>query len=166
MKKYIGVLSVSLSGIGIYLFDKIWGAQIAWDKFQEFKFGNLLSTQISILSIIIFIGLSILIYFILKRLVQNDTIYNRKQRQLRKFDKMEDNQIGLLFRWRVHFDYDSNPYISDLETYCTKHGGPPVRFVNNRCLYQDCTNNRQAINIHNAKNYIESDLIDRWDKIK
>lgn len=166
MKKYIGIISVSLSGIGIYLFDKIWGSQIDWDKFREFKVGNLLSKQISLLSITIFIGLSILIYFILKRFVQKDTIYNRKQRQLRKIDKMVDIQNGLLFRWGVYFDYGSKPFISDLETYCTKHGEPPIRFVNNRCTYQDCTNHRQAINTHHVKNHIESDLINRWEKIK
>lgn len=166
MKKYIGIISVSLSGIGIYFFDKIWGSQIDWDKFREFKIGSLLSKQFSLLSFIVFLVFSILIYFVLKRFVQKDTIYNRKQRQLRKIDKMEDNQNGLLFRWRVFFDYGLKPHITDLETFCTKHGTPPIRFVNNRCPHTDCTNHRQAINNDYVQNHIESDLINKWEKIK
>jgi hypothetical protein len=166
MEKYIRIISVSVSGIGIYLFDKISGSHIDWEKFRELKIGNLLSKQFSLLNIIIFLGLSILIYFILKRFIKKDTIYNKKQRQLRKFDKMEENQNGLLFRWGVYFDFSSKPFISDLETFCTKHGTPPIRFVGNRCPIPNCTNNRQAITSQYMQNYIESDLIDKWEKIK
>jgi len=166
MKKYLGIISVCLSGLGVYLFDKIWGNQIDWEKFREFQIGNLLSRQISLLSILFFVIFFIVIYMSLKRLQKKDRLYNRKQRRLREINKMIDEQNGILFRWGVFFDLGSKPFIADLEIFCTKHGSPPIRFVNNRCPYPECSNHNQEINQFLVKNHIESDLIDKWEKTK
>ena len=65
----------------------------------------------------------------------------------------------------MYFDYET-PFISDLTPFCTKHPGPPLRFLQNRCPIDGCENSRNLFNYHATKNIIESDLIDRWEKLK
>lgn len=166
IKKYLGILAVALSGIGVYLFDKIWGDQINWEEFRKVDFGEFLATPITISEILIFFMLSVIIYLILRKFLKSDSIYSEKQNKLRKYDNTKDNQTDILFRWGVYFDYSGNPFISDLEAFCDKPPGPPIRFINNRCPDVNCQNSRQSINLCGVKNYIESDLIDRWNKMK
>ena len=166
IKKYLGILAVALSGIGVYLFDKIWGDQIDWEEFRKMDIGEFLATPITILEILVFLILSTIIYFVLRKFLKRDSIYSKKQNKLREYDNTKDNQTDILFRWGVYFDFSGQPFISDLEAFCDKHQGPPIRFINNRCPDTTCQNSRQSINLHGVKNYIESDLIDRWNKMK
>lgn len=166
IKKYLGILAVALSGIGVYLFDKIWGDQINWEEFRKVDIGEFLATPITILEMVVFLILSIIIYLILRKFFKNDSIYSKKQNKLRKYNSNKDPQNDILFRWGVYFDYSGNPFISDLEAFCDKHQGPPIRFINNCYPDSNCPNSRQSINLHGVQNYIESDLIDRWNKMK
>jgi hypothetical protein len=70
-----------------------------------------------------------------------------------------------LFKWGVFLDYET-PCISDLTAFCTKHGDTPIRFMGDSCSIQGCENSIQRIDRLAVKNLIESDLIDRWEKIK
>lgn len=166
MKKYIEIISVFLSGLGIYLFDKIWGDKINWGKVSEFPFGKILSKQISVLSILIFILLTIIIFFLFKKFLNKDSYYNKKQRKLREFNKMEDTQNDLIYRWNVYFDFGQKPHIGDLEIFCNKHGQIPIRFIGGNCSDSNCSNYNFNIDKYKLKNYIESILIEKWEKIK
>ncbi len=107
----------------------------------------------------------ILKYFYRKIFKKEKAYYSIKQQKLRSFNKTIDPSTGILFRWGVYFDYDT-PFISDLTAFCTKHGETPIRFISNRCPFNDCTNSHNRIDEYAVKNFIESDLIDRWEKIK
>ncbi len=165
MKKYIGIIAIVISGFGVYILDKTWGDKIAWDKLNDFKIGELLSRQVSVLSILIFILLSFLIYLLLKPLLRIDTFYSKKHRKLRKMNHSNDQKNGLLYRWRVGFEWTGKPFISDLEIYCTKHGNTPRRFVDNRCPIPDCINYNQEVHTKFIHNHWESYLVDQWEKI-
>jgi hypothetical protein len=119
---------------------------------------------------LVYIFLALVAYWILKYFhrkifKKEKSSYSVKQQKLRLFNNNTDHNIGILFRWGVHFDYDT-PFISDLTAFCTKHGETPIRFISNRCPFNDCTNSHNRIDEYAIKNFIESDLIERWEKIK
>ena len=117
-----------------------------------------------------YVLVGILIYWIAswsfkKIFRKSNSIYTKQQQKLREFNKSADTQAGLLFKWDVFFDYQT-PFIADLTVFCTKHGQTPIRFMGDRCSVPGCDNYRQQINTYALKNLIESDLIDRWEKLK
>ncbi|GAB4156253.1 MAG: hypothetical protein Tsb0033_06590 [Winogradskyella sp.] len=115
---------------------------------------------------LIYVVGGIFLFLLFKRIfTKKKGYYSSKQKKLREFNKTTDPNTDIMFRWGVYFDYDT-PFISDLTAFCTKHEGPPIRFVNDRCTLRDCENHRNRIDLHMVKNLIESDLIDRWEKIK
>lgn len=168
MKKVLPFLAVAFSGFLVYLFDKIWGNSINWEKVKTVKIGEWLSTEISfkVYGLLLFIILSILVYLIARRFLKSDSYYDKKQEKLRKFNNLTDSQSGILFRWTVFFNFNNTPAIADLTPFCTKHAGPPMRFVNNRCPIGSCENSYNRIDLHLVKNHIESDLINRWETMK
>jgi hypothetical protein len=107
----------------------------------------------------------IVLFYVVKRLTRkkSESYYNTKQQKLRTFNKLTDPNSGIMFRWGVYFDYDK-PFISDLEAFCTKHEGAPMRFVRSYCPVNGCQNSRQGIDFNLVKNHIESILINEWDK--
>lgn len=109
---------------------------------------------------------AILLFVIIKRLTKkkNDSYYSAKQQKLRNFNKFTDSTTEVLFRWNVFFNYNK-PCISDLEAYCTKHDGSPLRFINNCCSVSDCVNSKIGVHFDIVKNHVESILIDKWEKI-
>jgi hypothetical protein len=118
---------------------------------------------------LVYVLVAIVLFLILKRLFRkkktsNTNSYTNKQDQLRTFNKIIDPPTGIQFKWEVWFD-GNTPFISKLTAFCTKHQ-PPLRFVNDSCPIPDCENSRQRIDRQVVKNLIESDLIDRWEKIK
>jgi hypothetical protein len=167
MKKALPFLAVAFSGFLVYLFDKIWGNSINWEKVKSVKIGDWISTEFSfrIYEVLLFIILVSIIYFLGKKYINKDSYYSKKQKKLRQFNNIIDNKTNILFRWGVYFDYDK-PFISDLDAFCTKHEGPPLRFVGRNCPIRDCDNHRINIDEYMVKNHIESDLIDRWEKMK
>ena len=173
MKKKIGLFSVGLSGFLVYIFDKIWGDKINWEKFSQIKIGEWLSYEIKIkvLFLLLIVSIAIILYLILKNYFVKDSYYNRKQRKLRKFNQQSDIDNGLLFKWNVYFDDSGEPFISDLSIFCTKHNDPPLKLLHNDwgslfCSYKDCKTIIESNRIPLIKNTIESHLIDQWSKIK
>ena len=173
MKKIYAISSVAFSGFLVYIFNKIWGDSIDWEKIRKLEIGKWFSFEIRIKIAVLFIiiVLSITIYLIISRFNKKITIYSRKQRKLQKFNEFRDEQNGLLFRWGVYFEYSGEPFISELTAFCIKHEGPPLRLVDNRwgslfCTYPDCKTKIEKEGARVVQNAIESDLIDRWVKIK
>lgn len=165
-KRILAFLAVALSGFLVYLFDKIWGDSIDWDKVREVKIGKLISTEFALYEIISFLVIAFLIYLIGRKIINKENGgYTKKQKQLRLDNNETDPQTQILFKWGVFFDYDT-PFISDLTAFCTKHPGAPIRFMNNSCPLRDCDNHRSQIDIYQVKNIIESGLIDKWERIK
>jgi hypothetical protein len=166
MKKALPFLAVAFSGFLVYLFDKIWGNSIDWTKVKSIKFGEFLTKEIELYQIFIFILLSVLIYIIGKKIIGNKKqYYSKKQQKLRAFNNSVIQEPNILMRWKVYFDYDT-PFIADLTPFCQKHEGPPIRFIHNSCPVKNCENSRINFNEMAMKNAIESDLIDRWEKMK
>jgi hypothetical protein len=133
--------------------------------FKE-AFNKILEIKIEV----IYVFLALVAYWLLKfayrKIFKKEkAYYSSKQQKLRSFNKTTDPNTGILFKWGVFFDYDT-PFISDLTAFCTKHGDTPIRFIGDSCSIQGCENSRQRIDKYAVKNLIESDLIDRWEKIK
>ena len=166
MKKALPFLAVAFSGFLVYIFDKIWGNSIDWKQVKSIKFGEFITKEIELYQIFIFIILSVIIYVIGKKFVNNKKqYYSKKQQKLRKFNSSTIEEADILMRWRVWFDYET-PLIADLTPFCKKHIGSPIRFINNSCPDPNCENSRIKFNEYTMKNVIESDLIDTWEKMK
>jgi hypothetical protein len=165
MKRALPFLAVAFSGFLVYLFDKIWGNSIDWEKVKTVKIGEFLTAQVSIYQILIFLIFATAIFLLGRKFIGNKSqYYSKKQRKLRSLNKTEIPEEGILLRWKVFFDYDT-PFIADLTAFCTRHDGPPMRFIHKRCPVQGCDNSRSPFNEFDMKNAIESDLIDKWEKI-
>ena len=166
MKKVLPFLAVAFSGFLVYLFDKIWGNSIDWENLKDYKLLDFLSYEIRVYQLILF-GLFISLVLIIghKSFKKEMNFYSKKQSKLREYNKTEIHEAGILLRWSVYFNYET-PFISDLTAYCTKHLGAPIRFIHNRCPVDGCENAINQFNELGMQNAIESDLIDKWEKMK
>ncbi|MFT7283318.1 hypothetical protein [Nonlabens sp.] len=164
MKNALSIISILLSGLLVYVFDKIYGDSIDWQIFKSFEIGKFLSVKLSLGKILIFTGLVVLIYFVGKKLFfTKKRNYSKKQNKLKQYNNSENAEKGILLRWRVYFDSYGEPFIADLNPFCTKHNGAPIRFMQGRCPLKDCENhNNYSYDENTTRNAIESNLIDRW----
>jgi hypothetical protein len=127
--------------------------------------------RVSVLQMLLGITIVLFVYFIVKEIGKpvesksKSSIYNDKQTALRKWNKVEYPNEGVLFRWQVFFDFSGNPFIDELDAYCTKHGSTPLRFIGNSCSVSDCLNSNRQIDFNATKNQVESELIDKWEKL-
>jgi len=154
------VIAVGIIGFISLIYAKIKSASSDISFIDALK--GILDIKISVVyTLAIILGFLILRRFFIKK----EGYYSTTQEKLRKFNKTTDPNTGILFKWGVYFDYET-PFIADLTAFCTKHNGPPIRFIDNRCPIQGCENSRNRIDNYAVKNFIESDLIDRWEKIK
>lgn len=93
--------------------------------------------------------------------------YTKNQQKLREFNTLTDNEQGIRYEWTVWFsNRNSKPFISDLEFYCTRHDNVPLKFLGKNCYVSGCKNSKVNINEFKAKNYIESLVLDKWNKMK
>ena len=154
------VIAVGIIGLISIIYAKVKSAS------DEITFIDALRGMLDIKISLVYLFGAILIFLILKRIFKRkDGYYSAKQEKLREFNKTTDPNTDILFKWGVYFDYET-PFISDLTPFRTKHDGPPIRFMNDRCPIRECENSRNHIDNYAVKNFIESDLIDRWEKIK
>lgn len=157
------VISVAIIGLATFIYALLKSK--ADNVSLRTVFDSLLQMQVRVIYVL---GAFILFLIVRRRFrkrPKTKSYYTSKQQQLREFNRITDAESGILFRWGVYFDYDK-PFISDLEAFCTKHEGAPIRFVGNSCPTYNCENHRKEINYHLVKNHIESILIDNWDKMK
>lgn len=159
--KVIAVRIVALITLGYTKFLSV-SEKVTFKK----AFDKMLEIKIAVFYVVVAIIICWIGSLTLKRIFRkNSSIYNKQQQKLREFNKTADTAAGLLFKWDVFFDYQA-PFIADLTVFCTKHGQTPIRFMGDRYPVQGCENSRQQINKYALKNLIESDLIDRWEKLK
>ena len=127
--------------------------------------------RISVLQILLGITIILFLYFVIREIAKpieskgKNSIYNDRQTILRRLNKVEYPNDGVLFRWQVFFDFSGNPFIDELDAYCTKHGSIPLRFIGNACSVRDCSNSQRQVDFDATKNQLESELIDRWEKL-
>lgn len=127
----------------------------------------LMDYQVKLIHIIIALVSILFLRWIYKLIFKKEkNYYSKKQRQLKEFNTMTDTQQGIRNEWTVWFGSNGKPFISDLEFFCTEHGDAPLRFYGNNCSMNGCKNSRLNINEHALKNYIESLVINEWNKIK
>lgn len=158
------VIAVGIVG----LISLIYARSISATEGLTFKeaYDRVLDIKVGIIYVLGCFVLYWILSWIYKKLFKKtDDYYNSKQKKLRKFDNTLDQNRGILHRWRVYFNNDT-PFIADLTAFCTKHGPTPIRFINYRCPMQGCENEKYTIDNYVVKNFIESDLIERWEQIK
>ena len=158
------VISVGIIGVLTLCYTKFLSVT------EKLTFNEAFNKTLEIKVAVIYVFLAIVVYWVLKFIYRKifkkeKAYYSAKQQKLRPFNKTTDPNTGILFRWGVYFDYDT-PFIADLTAFCTKHGETPIRFINNRCPFNDCANSHNRIDEYAVKNLIESDLIERWEKMK
>ena len=133
---------------------------------DEITFMSALHGLINIrIKLIYIVGIFVLLLIIRQINKKNKQGYSKKQRELQKFSMQRHDAEGVLLKWKVLFE-DELPYISNLTAFCTKHNEVPIRFVDNICPIQGCTNSKQPLHMPGVQNILESELIARWDKIK
>lgn len=160
MKITIGLLiTTMLSGFGVYVFDKLWGNSFNWKELKV-KSYNLPWLYILLFVLLVLVGI-----FLYRKFVDSNSFYTRKEKRLRKNNRRLDVKNGLLFKWNVYFSFSNEPFIGDLTVFCTLHGDVPRRCINGSCTIDGCQNKNKRINMHFAKNQIESELIHEWDQI-
>jgi hypothetical protein len=157
------VISVAIVGLATFVYALLKSK--ADNVSLKTVFDDLLQMQVKVIYVLGALILFLIVRRLFKKKPKAKSYYSAKQQQLREFNKITDNESGILFRWGVYFEYDK-PFIADLEAYCTKHEGAPIRFVGNSCPMYNCENHQKDINYHLVKNHIESMLIDSWDKMK
>ncbi|MFD1873319.1 hypothetical protein [Hymenobacter bucti] len=127
--------------------------------------------RVSVLQILLGITVILFLYFVIREIgkpIESNgkaSIYNDKQTILMRLNKVEYPNEGVLFRWQVFFDFNGNPFIDELDAYCTKHGSTPLRFIDNSCSVRDCSNSQRQVDFNATKNQLESELIDKWEKL-
>jgi len=129
----------------------------------EQALNSLFELKVRLVYVIIALFIILIVLQLFKR---NKSFYSRKQLKLRKFNKMTDENNGILFKWKVSFDFGNKPFISDLTFFCLKHGNVPIKFMNNRCPIPECENSEKIIDIPRTKNFIESRVLHYWEQIK
>jgi hypothetical protein len=131
-------------------------------SFQE-AFQGLVNTKIRVVYVLALIFL----YLILRQIFKKKYgFYAKNQKKLlRQFNKHQDTEAGLQYKWIVHFAGDT-PSISNFTVFCTKHGEIPIKFFVDRCPVPECENSKKSFDILGVKNNFESVLIEKWDKLK
>jgi len=154
------VISVAIIGLATYAY------AFVKSKTENISVGEVYENFLQLKVKVVYVIVGVILFQIFNRLTKkkSTSYYSSKQRKLREFNKTTDVDTGIMFRWAVYFDFDK-PFISDLEAFCTKHEGSPIRFVGNSCPINNCENHRHSIDFHFVKNHIESALIDNWDKL-
>ena len=129
-------------------------------------FDKILEIKVAVFYVVVAIIIYWIASWVFKKIFRkNRSIYSKQQQKLREFNKTDEPSEGLLFKWEVYFN-NQTPFMADFKVFCTKHGQLPIRFIGDRCSIQGCENSRKQINTYVLKNFIESDLIDRWEKLK
>ena len=129
-------------------------------KVLHFKI-ELLYIFIVVVTFWILIWLIKMIFSSKKGINVND--YNKKK--LYNVNKIIDKNAGVIIKWKVHFDNHEQPFVSDVNCFCTLHGNVPMKFIWNKCPNQDCKNFDKEINEYALINMAESIVLDEWDKI-
>jgi hypothetical protein len=136
--------------------------------FNNISIGQSLKNIFDIkIRLIYIVSIWILYYLGVKVIAVRDKYDETKRKTLQEFNRMEDNVLGMLFMWKVHFNGDT-PFISDLTAFCTDHEVSPIRFMNEKCPVKGCKNNPEEdrFDLSRVENYIESQLIERWNRMK
>ena len=158
------VIASAIIGLSLIIYTKIESVS------KEITFKESLKILFEIkISVVYVVGL-ILVFLILKSIIKKfvyskNSYYNKKEKKLREFNRIEDKELGLLYKWRIFFKLGGTPSIAELTGFCTKHSGAPIKLVNGNCPIRDCDNNRINLDEYLTKNHIESMVINEWDII-
>lgn len=170
--KYQPWVLTLISGFAVYIFDKLFGAIIPWNKVNSTPITEWLTIDIKLYQLLLFgIFFGILLLVSRKVLKNREQYYSKTQQKLREFDESVIN--GILWRWEVYFDM-GRPFIANLTAYCPNHKpSPPLKMViiNNfqenitRCLDGGCKNNFPNNSYESIKTLIESHVEEEWRKL-
>ena len=129
-------------------------------------YNKVVSYKVSLFYVLIVALLVLISTSVIKKLLKNQKgLYNKKQKELRKFNKTKDSETDLLFKWIVYFKQNGTPFIADLTAFCTKHEDAPLKLINGNCPIYGCENHKIRLDSYGAKNHIESVVINKWDKL-
>lgn len=118
----------------------------------------------------IYIVLFLILYLLAVQVFKKNNIirkyfYDKKQLELIGFNSMIDFNTNSCIKWKTDFK-NNKPFVYDIEIYCIKHNPEkPLKLVGNKCPSKDCNNSIQQINPLIIQSLIESNVIDRWEKI-
>lgn len=72
--------------------------------------------------------------------------------------------VNILCRYGVFINYyTGKPDISHLKIYCNHHS-PALELENGRCVFYDCDNHKNKIDIYQVEKFLEAEIIERWEK--
>ncbi len=178
MKKYSQLILTLISGFAVYIFDKIWGDKIPWDKLADIPVIEWLTLKLYVYQFILFAFFFLLLYLLLRRINlkrNDDSIYSKDEQKMKEFNKHQFNRV--LWKWEIYFDHYGNPKFTEARAYCTSHGNTPMAMQPNGmtnnlcCAVPGCraeipSSEMYNISIRKYHQYIQSYIDDRWEKIK
>src|SRR5690554_720343 len=86
------------------------------------SYNKIVSFKVSLFYVFVFFSLFLIMTSLIRKLIKSRKgRYNKKQKELIKFNKTQDPETGLLFKWIVYFKQNGTPFITDLTAFCTKH---------------------------------------------
>lgn len=158
------VIASAIIGIAIIIYSKI--ESITNNISFSESFGKIVDIKVSIVYVIGFLLTFLIINSVVKKLYpKNKSHYNKKQLKLKEFNRIRDDEQGLLYKWRVYFKSNGEPAIIDATGFCTKHSDAPIKLINGNCPMRDCENSRIHLDEYRTENHIESLVLNEWDKI-
>ena len=165
------ILSIALSGVGIYLIDKLLLNNVNEENLSTIGKFFMQNFSIRLYQIFLFIIFIFIFIWLIKRLFKKkQSIYTKEQEDILKINQKEIKNI--ILKYEVYFDDNDKPKISDLTPYCNKHkGGFPLRMQisnswNYSCILPDCSNHVNSTKLNFIKNIIESELEHKYEKMK
>lgn len=115
---------------------------------------------------VIYIILLVIVYRLAKNIIfRNKNSLKIKQQILKdKVNKIKDTSQGIMVRCDVYFDVYNKPQVFNVVAFCLKHGEPPLKMSKyGGCTDPNCENS--TINNYSIQNFVESIVINEWDKI-
>lgn len=156
------VISVGILGVIAFIYAKIksiYEEQTLWDTIY-----GLLITIYSFEIRIIYVVTIVVFYIIIKTIYKNQKVYYRRQIFKNNVNKLKDINQGILVKWDVYFDVYDKPQVSSIESFCLKHGEPPLKMYKyGGCIDHNCQNSQ--IKYDGIRSIVESIVINEWDKI-
>jgi hypothetical protein len=112
---------------------------------------------------ILWVVAGILLFLILRSIYQNNSLKWKKRQFVKSVKKLENHDLHILYKFTIEFEGDY-PTIENLKIFCTLHEDLPLGFIDFKCPIYNCNNSRQALDEVRLINFLESILLDMWEK--
>ncbi len=158
-----------IGGILLTVFLERLFSLIPFEKwFNSDKWNWIIQDRFNFIDLVIFIVLLTIIFtiFAIFESKKGDRQMAKIKKRLEKNKTIIDEKNGIKITWDVAMPsiYNPNPHPYNINVFCTKHN-TPLLMEDGRCSDMRCPNTHKQCNEAVIKNYIESLLLNEWEKL-